>query len=306
MIVFGYVPSRRLGRSLGVNNLPKKFCTYSCVYCQIGRTNNLVVERRKFYDLKQIYQEVDKALKSLKSEVDYITFVPNGEPTLDVNLGKTAEMLRDFGRVAIITNSSLIWRTDVKEDLMNFDLVSFKVDAVDENTWRFINRPHKSLKLSAILENLIDFRREFKGKVLTETMLIDGVEYNFSKIAEFLRELKPDKAYISIPIRPPAEKRAKPAKESVINEAYQTFSKYVKTELLMGLEGLDFGFRGDVEKDLLSITSVHPLREKAIMELLKNQAQIFQSSRSSLKRANLQLWNSEGRDFTLEKFHFNA
>ena len=96
MIVFGYVPSRRLGRSLGVNNLPKKFCTYSCVYCQIGRTTNLIVERREFYDPNQIYQEVDNALKSLGDEVDYITFVPNGEPTLDVNFGKTAEMLKDF------------------------------------------------------------------------------------------------------------------------------------------------------------------------------------------------------------------
>jgi len=304
MIVFGYVPSRRLGRSLGVNNLPKKFCTYSCVYCQIGRTNNLVVERRKFYDSKQIYQEIDKALKSLNSEVDYITFVPNGEPTLDVNLGKTAEMLKDFGRVAIITNSSLIWRKDVKEDLMNFDLVSFKVDAVDESTWRFINRPHKSLKLTAILENLIDFRRDFKGKVITETMLIDGVEYNFNKIAEFLRELKPDKAYISIPIRPPAEKWAKPAKECVINEAYQTFSKYVKTELLISCEGLDFGFSGDIEKDLLSITSVHPLREKAIVELLKKANADYSIVEKLVKEGKLAVVEFGGEKFYIRRISF--
>jgi len=302
MIVFGYVPSRRLGRSLGVNNLPKKFCTYSCVYCQIGRTNNLVVERREFYDPKQIYQEVDKALKS-NSEIDYITFVPNGEPTLDVNLGKTAEMLKDLGRVAIITNSSLIWREDVKEDLMNFDLVSFKVDAVDESTWKLINRPHKSLKLSAILENLIDFRREFKGKVLTETMLIDGVEYDFNKIAEFLHKLKPDKAYISIPIRPPSEKWVKPAKESVINEAYQTFSKYVETELLIGYEGLDFGFSGDIEKDLLSITSVHPLREKAVNELLKKANADYSIVEKLVKEGKLAVVEFEGEKFYIRKIN---
>ena len=303
MIVFGYVPSRRLGRSLGVNNLPKKFCTYSCVYCQIGRTNNLVVERREFYDPKQIYQEVDKALKS-NSEIDYITFVPNGEPTLDVNLGKTAEMLKDLGRVAIITNSSLIWREDVKEDLMNFDLVSFKVDAVDESTWKLINRPHKSLKLSAILENLIDFRREFKGKVLTETMLIDGVEYDFNKIAEFLHKLRPDKAYISIPIRPPAEKWVKPAKEGVINEVYQTFSKFVKTELLIGYEGLDFGFKGDIEKDLLSITFVHPLREKAVNELLKRANADYSVVEKLVKDGKLAVVEFGGEKFYIRRISF--
>ena len=304
MIVFGYVPSRRLGRSLGVNNLPKKFCTYSCVYCQIGRTTNLIVERREFYDPNQIYQEVDNALKSLGDEVDYITFVPNGEPTLDVNLGKTAEMLRDFGRVAIITNSSLIWRTDVKEDLMNFDLISFKVDAVDENTWRYINRPHKSLKLPAILENLIDFRQDFKGTLITETMLLDGIEYDFNEIAEFLNDLKPDKAYISVPIRPPAERWVKPAKEDVINKAYQTFSRYVKTELLMGFEGLDFGFRGDVEKDLLSITSVHPLREKAIMELLKKSNADFSIVEKLVEEGKLTVVEFGGERFYIRKISF--
>ncbi len=303
MIVFGYIPSRRLGRSLGVNNLPKKFCTYSCVYCQIGKTNDLVVKRRVFYDPKQIYREVDKALKNV-GEVDYITFVPNGEPTLDANLGKTAEMLKDFGKVAIITNSSLIWREDVKEDLMNFDLVSFKVDAVNEITWKSINRPHKSLKLSPILENLIDFRQDFKGKVITETMLIYGAKYDFNKIAGFLRKLKPDKAYISIPIRPPAEKWAKPAKESVINEAYQTFSKYVKTELLISREGLDFGFSGDIEKDLLSITSVHPLREKAIVELLKKANADYSIVEKLVKEGKLAVVEFEGEKFYIRKISF--
>ncbi len=303
MIVFGYVPSRRLGKSLGVNNLPKKFCTYSCVYCQVGRTANLIVERREFYDPKQIYQEVEKTLKKV-GKVDYITFVPNGEPTLDVNLGRTAEMLKDLGKVAIITNSSLIWREDVKEDLMNFDLVSFKVDAVDESIWKSINRPHKSLKLSAILENLIDFRRDFKGKVITETMLIDAVKYDFNKVAEFLHKLKPDKAYISIPIRPPAEKWVKPAKEEVINKAYQTFSKYVETELLISCEGLDFGFSGDIEKDLLSITSVHPLREKAINELLKKANADYSIVEKLVKEGKLAVVEFGGEKFYIRRISF--
>lgn len=140
MLAFGPVPSRRLGRSLGVNNIPAKICSYACVYCQIGKTLKMEVERRKFYEPERIYNDVSAKVKS-GERIDYITFVPDGEPTLDINLGKEAEMLRDFGiKLAILTNSSLIWREDVREDLMNFDLVSLKLDAVSDDIWRKVNR----------------------------------------------------------------------------------------------------------------------------------------------------------------------
>lgn len=191
-IIFGPVPSRRLGMSLGINNIPFKVCSYSCIYCQIGRTLSLSIQRRKFYNPEEIIRNVEKRLEEIHKigiKVDYLTFVPDGEPTLDINLRKTAEKLKKYGiKVAILTNSSLIYRDDVKEDLQNFDLVSLKIDTVKENTWRKINRPHKLLKLSDILNGILEFRNMYKGSLITETMLISGIDYT-KEINELVRYL---------------------------------------------------------------------------------------------------------------------
>jgi len=125
MIVFGPIPSRRLGQSLGINNIPAKTCSYSCVYCQIGRTNKMQMSRSNFYDPKDIFLETQSKINDLNTKgekVDYITFVADGEPTLDINLGTEIELLRQFGiKIAVITNASLIWMDDVKRDLMKAD-----------------------------------------------------------------------------------------------------------------------------------------------------------------------------------------
>ncbi|NJE75468.1 radical SAM protein [Thermococcus sp. ES12] len=277
MIAFGPVPSRRLGKSLGVNNIPDKVCSYACVYCQIGRTLRMEVERRPFYEPEFIFEEVSKKVEEarMKDErIDYITFVPDGEPTLDLNLSREVEMLKSLGiPLAILTNSSLIWREDVKEELFDFDFVSLKLDAVTESLWRRIDRPHKSLSLERILDGMLEFRDDFDGTIVTETMLIN-VDYGdeLERIADFLAELKPDKAYIAVPTRPPAEKWVEPAKEDLINLAYQLFSERLgedRVEYLIGYEGNAFASTGNVEEDLLSITAVHPMREEAVRELLR-------------------------------------
>jgi len=270
MLVFGPVPSRRLGRSLGVNNIPAKVCSYSCVYCQLGPTIKTSIERHSYYDLEKIFKDVKEKIKNVK--VDYITFVPDGEPTLDINLGKEIEMLKSLNhKIAVLTNGSLISREDVRKDLSKATLVSLKVDTVSEDLWRKINRPHPLLSLPKILEGMIDFSKEFKGELITETMLIDQINYEdeISKIADFLQELNPRKAYVAIPTRPPAEKWVKPPSEEIINEAFQTFSKKIRNvEYLIGYEGTAFSFSGNVKEDLLSITAVHPMREDAVQKLL--------------------------------------
>ena len=278
MIIFGPVPSRRLGRSLGINNIPAKVCSYSCVYCQLGRTIKTSIERRAFYDPEQIFKNVKERIGEAKAkdeEIDYLTFVPDGEPTLDVNLGREMELLKALNRpIAILTNASLLWRADVKEDLLKADLVSVKIDAVSEKNWRKINRPHKSLKIDEILNGIIEFSGEFKGKLITETMLIDGLDYSdeLEKTADFLSKIRPHKAYVAVPTRPPAERWVKPADERVINRAFQLFSRKLGddvVEYLIGYEGNAFAFTGNLEEDLLSITSVHPMREEGVKELLK-------------------------------------
>jgi len=278
MIAFGPVPSRRLGKSLGINNIPDKVCSYACVYCQIGKTLRMEVKRRPFYPPELIFEEVKRKVEKAwerGERIDYLTFVPDGEPTLDANLGEEIEMLKSFNiPLAILTNSSLIWREDVRNDLLKLDFVSLKLDAVTEALWRKVDRPHKTLKLDKILEGILEFRRDFKGKIVTETMLIDGINYGdeLKKIAEFLRELKPDMAYIAVPTRPPWEKWVKPAREDVINMAFHVFADAIgeeRVEYLIGYEGNAFAFTGNVEEDILSITAVHPMREDALKELLK-------------------------------------
>ncbi|WP_461865462.1 radical SAM protein [Thermococcus sp.] len=310
MIAFGPVPSRRLGKSLGINNIPDKVCSYACVYCQIGRTLKMEVERRSFYDPDFIFREVEEKVRESVGrgeDIDYLTFVPDGEPTLDINLRKEVELLKQLEvPLAILTNSSLIWRKDVREELLGFDFVSLKLDAVSEALWRRIDRPHKSLKLEKILEGMLEFRDEFKGKIVTETMLIDGIDYKdeFEKIAEFLKLLKPDIAYIGIPTRPPAEEWVKPASEETINRAFQTFEEALgegKVEYLIGYEGNAFAFTGNIEEDLLSITAVHPMREEAVRKLLEKADADWSVVENLLKAGKLIRLEYNGKRFYMRR-----
>lgn len=276
MIAFGPVPSRRLGRSLGINNIPPKVCTYSCVYCQLGRTIKMQVDRCAFYQPEEIVKDVEQKIgnaREVGESIDYLTFVPDGEPTLDANLGHEIELLKPLGiRIAVITNASLIWREDVREDLMRADWVSLKIDSTREDIWRRINRPHRTLQFASILDGMLEFARAYRGELATETMLVKGVNDgdDYAKeVADFLAQLRPAKAYLSIPTRPPAEKWVQPPGEEVIHRAYQILSKRLdQVEYLIGYEGDAFAFTGDVEEDLLSITAVHPMRKGAVSEFL--------------------------------------
>jgi len=304
MLAFGPVPSRRLGRSLGVNNIPDKVCSYACVYCQIGRTLRMEVERRPFYEPELLFEEVSKKVEEARKKgerIDYITFVPDGEPTLDVNLGLEVELLKKLGiPLAILTNSSLLWRDDVREELSTFDFVSLKLDAVSEALWKKIDRPHKSLSLERILDGMLTFREDFDGTLVTETMLIN-VDYGdeLENIADFLAELKPDKAYIAVPTRPPAENWVEPASEETINLAYQLFSERLggKVEYLIGYEGNAFASTGNVVEDILSITAVHPMREEALKELLRKNNASWDVVEKLLEEGKLILLNYRGERF---------
>ena len=279
MLVFGPVPSRRLGRSLGINNIPAKTCSYSCIYCQLGANTSLSIHRQHFYDPETIVTQVKDRVercRTLREPIDFLTFVPDGEPTLDVNLGKEIEYLDSLGnKIAVLTNGSLVSKNDVMEDLANADLVSLKIDTVKENTWRKMNRPHRDLGLSVVLDGMRGFAEAYQGELITETMLIDGVNDGVNEIrdiAKFLKELQPKKAYIAIPTRPPAEEWARAASEESINRGYQIVRDALgpeRVEHLIGYEGDAFASTGDFEDDLLSITSVHPMREDAVSRLVR-------------------------------------
>ncbi|MDX2473818.1 MAG: radical SAM protein [Candidatus Krumholzibacteria bacterium] len=276
MIAYGPVPSRRLGKSLGVNNIPPKACTYACAYCQVGHTRDMQIERREFYRPEEIAREVGNRLKVVQGvgdPVDFLSFVPDGEPTLDVNLGREIELLRAFGRpIAVITNSSLLSSPDVRQELATADWVSLKVDSVNEDVWRRLNHPHRALNLSDILEGMMTFRSMFSGTLVTETMLVAGVndrDRHAQDTAAFLSRLKPDKAYLAVPTRPPALTSVEPPDSETMVRYHDVFAKQVGiVEFLMGYEGNDFSAAGDPRDNLLGITAVHPMRDQAVAELL--------------------------------------
>jgi len=276
MITFGPVPSRRFGKSIGINNIPPKICSYSCIYCQLGRTSNIQIERQDFYNPKKVFESVKNKIKKAKEKnerIDFLTFVPDGEPTLDKNIGKHIELIKSLNfKVAVITNSSLLWKKEIKNDLIGADCVSIKIDSVNKDVWKKINRPNRHLKFNKVLSGIKDFSEDFNGELITETMIIKNINDSIKELsmtADFIKDLNSSKSYLSVPIRPPAEKYALSPSEIKLNIAYHIFKeRKINIELLTGYEGNDFAFTSNVKDDLLSIISVHPMRKEAIKKFL--------------------------------------
>jgi len=277
MIAFGPIPSRRLGFSLGINHIPPKYCSYSCIYCQVGRTDHLIITPREFYSVESIVQSVEQKIREAQSKnqpIDYLSFVPDGEPTLDINLGKEIKALKHFGYpIAVISNASLINLPQVREALAEADWVSLKIDSVSEEIWHKVNRPNKRLKLENILKGAIDFSKEYSGELVTETMLIEGINDDIEstkRLADFLCELKPKKTYLLGPVRPPAENWIFPPDSETLKKICQIVSASVPlTICLFDSEKKPFTATGDITADILGITAVHPIRESALRKMVE-------------------------------------
>ena len=275
-IVFGPVPSRRLGRSLGINHIPAKHCSYSCRYCQVGPTRQPEIVRHAFHAPEVVCREVAERVAMLRKHgeaVDYLTFVPDGEPSLDIHLGHLIDGLRPLGLpIAVISNASLIWREDVRAELARADWVSLKVDSVDSAIWRALNRPHPSLELSAILDGIRAFAAGYRGTLVSETMLVAGVNDDTAgveAVAGFLEQVGIRLAYLAIPRRPPADPLVGCPDEAVVTRAWHAFAQRLeRVELLTAYEGDAFPPLDDPRGQLLAITAVHPMRESAVRALL--------------------------------------
>ncbi|MBN1181325.1 MAG: radical SAM protein [Bacteroidales bacterium] len=311
MIAFGPVLSRRLGLSLGINNITSpKTCSYNCVYCQVGKTYKHVPERQHFYDPQYLLKNVDEHLQKLQKshKPDYLTFVSNGEPTMDMGLGEDILLLKKFNiPVAVITNSSFLYDKNVRKELMLADWVSVKMDVLDENIWSRLNRAANGLKLNTVLRGVKEFASEYHGQLHTETMLVEGFNdslEHLQELANFISELQPQKAFLSIPTRPSAENNVKPVNEAVLLEAWQIFTNAaITTELLTGFEGTNVGFTGNVFDDILNITAVHPLREDSMTELLKNNKADMSVVHSLISQRLIESIKHDGMNYYVRKYN---
>lgn len=212
--LYGPVPSRRLGYSLGVDLLPFKTCSLSCVYCQLGKTPRTTVRRKKYFSEKQILNELKEFLKT-GIQVDFITFSGSGEPTLNSSIGNLIRKIKKItGKpVAVLTNSTLLARPSVRKELEAADVVVPSLDAADQKTFEKVNRPHPSLKAREIIEGLIKFRRQFRGELWLEILLVRGLNdspAHLKKLKEAVEKINPDRIHLNTVVRPPAEKRARP------------------------------------------------------------------------------------------------
>jgi len=207
--VFGPVPSRRLGFSLGVDPIPRKYCNYDCVYCQIGRTSHREMERRRFFDPDEIVAEVLEAVRGTK-RIDVITFSGSGEPTLNQDLGLMIRQVKSKTdkTVAVITNGSLLSRPDVRADVSPADILLPSLDAVSEQAFELINRPHPSVTPQDMIAGLKSVSQEFKGKIWLEIMFVKGMNDSPEEQAllrAVLGQLSVDRVQLNTVTRPPSE-----------------------------------------------------------------------------------------------------
>lgn len=223
--VFGPVPSRRLGRSLGVDLVPFKTCSYDCIYCQLGCTTNKTVQLKEWVPLDEVVAELRT---KLSSQPDYITLSGSGEPTLYSRTGELIDRIKAMTDVpvAVLTNGSLLWQEAVRGQLLNADLVIPSLDAGDEAMFQAVNRPHEEISFERMLEGLIDFRREFQGQYWLEVVLLAGhnaIAAEVDKLVNCVRLIKPDRVQLNTATRPPAEDYAVTVERQRLNELAAMF-----------------------------------------------------------------------------------
>jgi wyosine [tRNA(Phe)-imidazoG37] synthetase (radical SAM superfamily) len=261
-MVYGPVPSRRLGVSLGVDIVQFKTCSYDCIYCQLGRSTIHTVQRRSFVSVDSVMNQI-KEVVDQNSDIDYISFSGSGEPTLNVDIGEMIHRIKNFTQipVAVLTNGSLLWQKEVREDLSQADLVVPSIDAVSEEVFRKINCPIEGLGVKKVLDGIKQFCNEFEGKIWVEIMLVKGIndsEEEIRRISQFSGDLKADKIQLNTVIRPPADSRAKPVDKQRLSEIKALFDPDSTVEIV-------------AEFDRKTSRAYHEDLEKAIFELLKRR-----------------------------------
>jgi wyosine [tRNA(Phe)-imidazoG37] synthetase (radical SAM superfamily) len=259
--IYGPVPSRRLGRSLGVDLVPYKVCSYDCIYCQLGRTKEKTIERKPYIAVGRILEQVYQKLKE-GVRADYITLAGSGEPTLNSQIGS---LIRDIKKhteipVAVLTNSSLLSESEVRRSLMQADVVLPSLDAHDQEGFETINRPHPEISFKTMVEGLIAFRNEYPGEIWLEVFILDGINATEPDAIQFkywIERVNPQKVHVNTAVRPSAETYAR----QVSPEKMAGFCKILgeKAEVITPYKDLEkHGRRADVEENILNLLARRP------------------------------------------------
>lgn len=228
--IFGPVASRRLGRSLGVDLIPYKTCSFDCLYCELGQTTSKTLDRKEYISPQEILDEVRGYLKELPHPPDYITLGGSGEPTLNSKIGQIISEIKNLTSIpiAVLTNSSLFFQDEVKEALLGVDVILPSLDTVSASLFKYLNRPHPSLDLKQIIQGLIEFRKAFRGEIWLEILFCLGVndsKEEINKLKETVKGINPDKIQLNTIDRPPAEEFVFPLRHEQLERIKKAFGE---------------------------------------------------------------------------------
>jgi wyosine [tRNA(Phe)-imidazoG37] synthetase (radical SAM superfamily) len=221
--LYGPVPSRRLGKSLGIDLVPHKICTYDCIYCQIGKTTKKTLQRKEYIPSQEILNEVKLFLEEGASSIDYFSLSGSGEPTLHSQIRSIIERIKKITSipVAVITNGSLLYKEEVRKDLLQADVVLPSLDAVSAEVFARINRPPSELSVKKVIEGMVEFRKVYKGQIWLEILFCKGVNdtpEEVQKMKEAVKRIQPDLIHLNTVVRPPSEDWAKPLSQKEMED----------------------------------------------------------------------------------------
>ena len=228
--LYGPVPSRRLGRSLGIDLVPHKICTYDCIYCQIGDTTEKTLARKEYVPVREIIEEVGRFLKEGAPSVDHLSLSGSGEPTLHSQIRSVIEGIRAITSipVAVITNGSLLCEEEVRQDLLRADIVLPSLDAVSSDVFMRINRPLPGFSVEKVIEGLVEFRKVYKGQIWLEILFCKGIndgKEELMRMKKVVDRIQPDLIHLNTVVRPPSEKSAVPLGQKEMEEIRAFFGK---------------------------------------------------------------------------------
>lgn len=275
--IYGPIPSRRLGQSLGVDPIPLKTCNWNCVYCQLGRTMPLVNERAEYVPRQEIMDELAAVLDAHgPGEIDYITFVGSGEPTLHSGLGwliRAVKALTDIP-VAVITNGALLYRPDVRRELLPAHVVMPTLSAGNPDLYKLIHRPHPEATFSRLIDGLRAFRAEYDGMLWIEVMLLAGIndtETALRELADHLHAIGPDEVHVNLPNRPPSETWVQPSDAEGLLRATAILGDVA--HVVHPATG-HFDLRGyaSVVDAIVAIVTRHPMSDEQLLQTLDRWA----------------------------------
>lgn len=272
--LFGPVPSRRLGISLGVDLVPHKVCSLNCVYCEVGRTTNLTIERKEYVHLQDIIDELKDYLDQ-EPELDYITFSGAGEPLLHNGIGKIITFIKENYpqyKLALLTNSTLLYDENVRQEILGIDLLLPSLDAVSKKVFKKLNRPNSKLDNKKIIEGLIKFSKDFSGKIWLEVFIIPGLndtveELNLLK--NVIKDIAPDQVQLNTLDRPGTESWIEPVSKNRMEEiAY--FLKPLPVEIIAKFQSRNKirSYHKDVEQQIIETIKRRPCTDKDLSEML--------------------------------------